>query len=175
MWVCWVSPKQVDEIKVDSSSLDPSHHSSSILSHPCFLPPPTSSFSLPFSSPPSSPFLSTSPPLSLRSSLSLPSSLPPLLSPSLPFSLPPSLPSSFPPSSLLSPSSHTQFDSGRAVFSGEYTTEEIVNFVLTEQLPLVTKFSDEVRCFTYPLCIFVYSCIQLYSIVYYRLKSSSHM
>ena len=36
-----------------------------------------------------------------------------------------------------------QFDSGRAVFSGEYTTEEIVNFVLTEQLPLVTKFSDE--------------------------------
>jgi len=36
-----------------------------------------------------------------------------------------------------------QFDEGRAVFSGDYTTEEIMNFVLTEQLPLVTKFSDE--------------------------------
>ncbi len=29
------------------------------------------------------------------------------------------------------------------MFSGDYTAEKIVNFVLTEQLPLVTKFSDQ--------------------------------
>ena len=104
VWVCCVSLKHLDEIKVDSSSLllHPSHHSSSFPIPPYFLLP--------------SPFL----PLPL-----------------------------------------TQFDSGRAVFSGEYTTEEIVNFVLTEQLPLVTKFSDEVRR-SHPLhtlCILVYPCI----------------
>ena len=113
-------------------------------------------------------------------------------------------PSPSPPLSILSslPLPLTQFDSGRAVFSGEYTTEEIVNFVLTEQLPLVTKFSDEVRR-SHPLhtlCILVYpcilsvytllySCIPLYTLcvflytlvyslcilVYYRLKASSHI
>lgn len=29
------------------------------------------------------------------------------------------------------------------MFSGDYTSENIINFVLTEQLPLVTKFSDQ--------------------------------
>lgn len=38
-----------------------------------------------------------------------------------------------------------QFDEGRATFDGKYTAEEIVKFVVAEQLPLVTKFSDEVR------------------------------
>lgn len=38
------------------------------------------------------------------------------------------------------------FDSGKAVFDGEFTTENIVTFVLGEQLPLVAKFSDEVGC-----------------------------
>ncbi len=36
------------------------------------------------------------------------------------------------------------FDEGRVTFSGEFNAEDIVTFVLTEQLPLVTKFSDEV-------------------------------
>ncbi|XP_064406926.1 protein disulfide-isomerase 2-like [Halichondria panicea] len=35
------------------------------------------------------------------------------------------------------------FDEGRVTFSGEFNAEDIVTFVLTEQLPLVTKFSDE--------------------------------
>lgn len=37
-----------------------------------------------------------------------------------------------------------QFDEGRATFDKEFTTENIVTFVLGEQLPLVAKFSDEV-------------------------------
>lgn len=37
-----------------------------------------------------------------------------------------------------------KFDEKRATFDGKYTTEEIVKFVLAEQLPLVTKFSDQV-------------------------------
>ena len=37
----------------------------------------------------------------------------------------------------------SQFDEGRSTFSGKYTVELISNFVLSEQLPLVTKFSDE--------------------------------
>ena len=37
-----------------------------------------------------------------------------------------------------------QFDEGRATFDGEYTTEDIVTFVLGEQLPLVTTFNDQV-------------------------------
>ena len=36
------------------------------------------------------------------------------------------------------------FDEGRATFDGKYTSEDIVTFVLGEQLPLVTKFTDEV-------------------------------
>lgn len=36
------------------------------------------------------------------------------------------------------------FDDGRVMYSGEYDAESITTFVLTEQLPLVTKFSDEV-------------------------------
>ncbi len=39
--------------------------------------------------------------------------------------------------------SPSQFDDGRATYSGDYTVELIVNFVLTEQLPLITKFSDQ--------------------------------
>lgn len=37
-----------------------------------------------------------------------------------------------------------KFDEGRATFNKEFTTENIVTFVLGEQLPLVAKFSDEV-------------------------------
>lgn len=37
-----------------------------------------------------------------------------------------------------------KFDDGRATFDKEYTTENIVTFVLGESLPLVAKFSDEV-------------------------------
>ena len=37
-----------------------------------------------------------------------------------------------------------KFDEGRATFSGDFNAEDIVTFVLTEQLPLVTKFTDEV-------------------------------
>ncbi len=36
------------------------------------------------------------------------------------------------------------FDEGRATFDGDFTAENIVTFVLGEQLPLVAKFSDEV-------------------------------
>ena len=39
---------------------------------------------------------------------------------------------------------YKKFDDGRAVFDGSWTTEEILTFVAGEQLPLVTKFSDEV-------------------------------
>ena len=39
---------------------------------------------------------------------------------------------------------HPQFDEGRAVFSGDYTVEDILTFVYGEQLPLLTIFSDEV-------------------------------
>ena len=42
-----------------------------------------------------------------------------------------------------------KFDEGRATFDGKYTAEEIVKFVMAEQLPLVTKFSDQVQ---YILC-----------------------
>ena len=37
-----------------------------------------------------------------------------------------------------------KFDEGRATYDGEYTAEEIVKFVLAEQLPLLTVFSDQV-------------------------------
>ena len=37
-----------------------------------------------------------------------------------------------------------KFDEGRATFNKEFTAENIVTFVLGEQLPLVAKFSDEV-------------------------------
>ena len=37
-----------------------------------------------------------------------------------------------------------KFDEGRATFDGEYSAEEIVKFVLAEQLPLLTVFSDQV-------------------------------
>lgn len=40
-----------------------------------------------------------------------------------------------------------KFDEGRATFDKDFTTENIVTFVLGEQLPLVAKFSDEVRSF----------------------------
>jgi len=40
---------------------------------------------------------------------------------------------------------YKKFDDGRAVFSGDWTTEAILIFVSGEQLPLVTKFNDEVR------------------------------
>lgn len=43
-----------------------------------------------------------------------------------------------------------KFDDGRATFDKEFTTENIVTFVLGEQLPLVAKFSDEVH-----MCIIV--------------------
>lgn len=38
-----------------------------------------------------------------------------------------------------------KFDEGRVTFAKEFTAENIVTFVLGEQLPLVAKFSDEVR------------------------------
>ena len=38
-----------------------------------------------------------------------------------------------------------KFDEGRATYDGKFTTENIVTFVLGEQLPLVTKFTDEVK------------------------------
>ena len=37
-----------------------------------------------------------------------------------------------------------QFDDGKVVFSGEWTAEDIMEFIQSEQLPLVTTFSDEV-------------------------------
>ena len=37
-----------------------------------------------------------------------------------------------------------KFDEGRATYEGEYNAEEIVKFVLAEQLPLLTVFSDQV-------------------------------
>lgn len=37
-----------------------------------------------------------------------------------------------------------KFDDGRATFDKDFTTENIVTFVLGEQLPLVAKFTDEV-------------------------------
>lgn len=42
---------------------------------------------------------------------------------------------------------YKKFDDGRVVFDGEWDAESIVTFVLGEQLPLVTKFTDEVVCF----------------------------
>ncbi len=36
------------------------------------------------------------------------------------------------------------FDDGRVTYAGDFNAEDITTFVLTEQLPLVTKFSDEV-------------------------------
>lgn len=37
-----------------------------------------------------------------------------------------------------------KFDEGRATYDGEFNAEDIVTFVLGEQLPLVTKFTDQV-------------------------------
>ena len=37
-----------------------------------------------------------------------------------------------------------QFDDGKVVFSGEWTAQDIMEFIQSEQLPLVTTFSDEV-------------------------------
>lgn len=37
-----------------------------------------------------------------------------------------------------------QFDEGRATYDGEFVAEEIIKFVLAEQLPLLTVFSDQV-------------------------------
>ena len=37
-----------------------------------------------------------------------------------------------------------QFDEGRVTYDGEYSAEEIVKFVLAEQLPLLTVFNDQV-------------------------------
>ena len=37
-----------------------------------------------------------------------------------------------------------EFDEGRATYDGEMDAESIVAFVLAEQLPLVTKFTDKV-------------------------------
>ena len=37
-----------------------------------------------------------------------------------------------------------QFDDGRVVYDGEFIAEDIESFVIQEQLPLVTVFSDEV-------------------------------
>ena len=39
---------------------------------------------------------------------------------------------------------YVQFDDGKVVFSGEWTAEDIMEFIQSEQLPLVTTFSDEV-------------------------------
>lgn len=39
---------------------------------------------------------------------------------------------------------YKKFDNGRAVYDGSWTTEDLLTFVAGEQLPLVTKFSDEV-------------------------------
>jgi len=36
-----------------------------------------------------------------------------------------------------------QFDEGRATYDGEFVAEEIIKFVLAEQLPLLTVFSDQ--------------------------------
>ena len=46
-----------------------------------------------------------------------------------------SLPPSLPPS---------QFDDRKAVYDGNFVAEDIDSFILQEQLPLVTIFSDEV-------------------------------
>ena len=45
-----------------------------------------------------------------------------------------------------------KFDEGRATFDGEFTAENIVTFVLGEQLPLVAKFTDEVVLHACILC-----------------------
>lgn len=39
---------------------------------------------------------------------------------------------------------YKKFDEGKATFDGSWNAESIVTFVLGEQLPLVTKFTDEV-------------------------------
>ena len=56
---------------------------------------------------------------------------------------------------------YKKFDDGRAVFSGDWTTEAILTFVAGEQLPLVTKFSDEVGVMF--LRAFVRISIELYN------------
>lgn len=38
---------------------------------------------------------------------------------------------------------YKKFDDGKVVFSGEWTAEDIMEFIQSEQLPLVTTFSDE--------------------------------
>ena len=59
----------------------------------------------------------------------------------------------FPPSSLplpLSPSPpslslyFSQFDDRRVVYEGKFVSEDIESFIVMEQLPLVTVFSDDV-------------------------------
>ena len=37
-----------------------------------------------------------------------------------------------------------QFDEGRVDYDGEFNVEDITEFILSEQLPLITVFSDEV-------------------------------
>lgn len=37
-----------------------------------------------------------------------------------------------------------KFDEGRSTYEGEYNAEDIVKFVISEQLPLLTVFSDQV-------------------------------
>ena len=58
----------------------------------------------------------------------------------------PSLSLSLPLSSLsLSLSLYfSQFDDGRVVYEGKFVSEDIESFVVMEQLPLVTVFSDDV-------------------------------
>ena len=48
---------------------------------------------------------------------------------------------------------YKKFDEGHSVFDGEWNAESIVTFILGEQLPLVTKFSDEVKYFIVCACL----------------------
>ena len=41
---------------------------------------------------------------------------------------------------------YKKFDEEQAVFNGQWNIEDIVTFIIGEQLPLVTKFTDDVRC-----------------------------
>ncbi len=68
------------------------------------------------------------------------------------------------------------FDDGPVIYSGKYDAESITTFVLTEQLPLVTKFSDEVLttlCVVVKLCILAMLAIVIFCALIFRLLPRS--
>lgn len=57
------------------------------------------------------------------------------------------------------------FDEGRATYDGEFLAEDIVTFVLAEQLPLVTTFTDKVQYLPTYMHTYIRTCIHIAKIV----------